>query len=218
MIVKICGITNVEDALEAARAGADAVGLVFSRSSARHVDVARAAEIVGCLPPEVLPVGVFVNVSFEVIDVTIRSAGIRCVQLHGEETPALARRLRGQVWKSFRISPGDALPSFEGWSVGAFLLDSFDPVRRGGTGHTTDWDIAARAARVARVILAGGLRPGNVAGAVRLVRPYGVDVSSGVESGPGKKDPVKMRQFVAAARGAWREVERAQMRARTERR
>ena len=200
MLVKICGITRPEDAHAAVRAGADAIGFVFVRSSPRYLAADHAAEIIATLPEHVLPVGVFVNSSPGEIAGIVERSGIRCVQLHGDEPPGFVHELPVRVWKAFRISGEHSLPSMASWQVDAFLLDSWDLAGRGGTGKVFDWRIAVRVAGEGRVILAGGLRPENVAEAVSIVQPYGVDVSSGVETSPGKKDAVKIQEFVAAAR------------------
>jgi phosphoribosylanthranilate isomerase len=200
--VKICGITRPEDALVAAEAGADAIGLVFAESP-RRVTPEQAAAILAALPPFVTPVALFVDETAERVRRLCQSLGIRTVQLHGEESAATARQLGDLcVIKAFRIGGEADLAALEGYPAAAYLLDSRVAGRRGGTGMAFDWGLAARAARHGRIILAGGLRPDNVAEAIRLVRPYGVDTSSGVECEPGKKDPAKMRAFVEAARAA----------------
>ena len=198
--VKICGITRPEDALAAAEAGADAIGLVFAKSP-RRVTSQQAQTILAVLPPHVTPVALFVNSTPEQIIETCQPLGIRTVQLHGEEPPDVARALKDFcVVKAFRIAEEADLRQLAGYPAWAVLLDSKVEGRQGGTGVSFDWTLAERAARERRIILAGGLRPDNVAEAVRLVRPYGVDVSSGVESEPGEKDRAKIEAFIAAAR------------------
>lgn len=201
--VKICGITRPEDAAAAAEAGADAMGLVFAESP-RRVTLEQARAILAALPPFVTPVALFVNETAEQIRETCQALGVRTVQLHGDEPPEFARQLAGLcVIKAFRIGgEADLAPLAAGYPALAYLLDSKVAGRRGGTGVTLDWTLAARAASLGRIILAGGLTPDNVADAVRRVRPYGVDVSSGVECEPGRKDPAKVQAFVAAARAA----------------
>jgi len=200
--VKICGITRPEDALAAAEAGADAIGLVFAPSP-RRVTPEQAAAILAALPPFVTPVALFVDEPPERIRRIVQPLGIRTVQLHGDESPAVALELRDLcVIKAFRIGAEADLAPLAGYPAAACLLDSQVAGRRGGTGVAFDWRLAAQAARHSRIILAGGLRPENVAEAIRLVRPYGVDTSSGVESEPGRKDSAKVRAFVEAARAA----------------
>ncbi|HUT37542.1 MAG TPA: phosphoribosylanthranilate isomerase [Planctomycetota bacterium] len=201
--VKVCGICRPEDALAAAEAGADAIGLVFAESP-RRVGVAQAQAILAALPPFVTPVALFVNESPATILTKCELLGIRTVQLHGDEPPDVARALGGLcVIKAFRISGEADLEALTGYPAAAYLLDSKVAGRRGGTGVALDWALAARAVGLGRIILAGGLTPDNVAEAICRVRPYGVDVSSGVESAPGVKDAAKLRAFVAAARDAW---------------
>ncbi len=202
--VKICGITQAEDGVAAAEAGADAIGLVLAKSP-RRVTVAQAQAIVAELPPFVTPVALFVNRSAVDILDTCEFLGIRTVQLHGEERPEVARALVASgfcVVKAFRIGSSADLEGLRGYPAAAYLLDAKVAGKRGGTGVALDWELAARATALGRIILAGGLTPDNVAEAVRRVRPYAVDVSSGVESAPGVKDPAKIRAFIAAARAA----------------
>jgi phosphoribosylanthranilate isomerase len=202
--VKICGICRAEDAAAAAAAGADAIGLVFAESP-RHVSVAQAQAIVAELPPSVTPVALFVNESPGSMLGTCEVLGIRTVQLHGDEPPQVARQLAAagvRVIRAFRIGEEADLDAIRGYPASAYLLDSKVKGKAGGTGVALDWALAARAAALGRTILAGGLTPENVAEAIRRVRPYGVDVSSGVERAPGVKDAAKVRAFVAAARAA----------------
>jgi len=198
--VKICGITSAEDAVMAADAGADAIGLVFARSP-RRVDPEQAASILAALPPYVEPVALFVNELASRIRSLCRMIGVRTVQLHGDEPPALAAAL-GEfcVVKAVHVASEADLEAMADYPASAFLLDTKVAGLRGGTGKTFDWQLAARAE--GRIILAGGLHPDNVAEAVRTAHPYGVDVSSGVESAPGRKDPEKVRAFVRNAREA----------------
>lgn len=188
MFVKICGITNPEDAKAAAARGADAIGFIFWPPSPRFVEPELARSIVAALSPSIAAVGVFVNQpSAHINDVAAR-VGLRAVQLHGEETETFAGEISRPIIKSIAIESGHA-PDVESWPRSVTLLvDVHDPVRRGGTGTTVDWALAAELARHRRVILAGGLTPENVAEAITRVRPYGIDVSSGVERSPGRKD------------------------------
>ncbi len=201
--VKICGITRPEDAVAAADAGADAIGLLFYAKSRRCVSRERAAAILAELPPFVTPVALFVNEAVETIKSICDELGVRTVQLHGDEPPAVARELAPlTVIKAFRVgSPADP-EAMAGYPASAYLLDTRVEGSYGGTGESFDWALAARARRYGRIIVAGGLTPENVAEAVRVARPFGVDASSGVESAPGVKDKAKVAAFVAAARGA----------------
>lgn len=204
--VKVCGITNLEDALVAAAAGADALGFNFWPQSARYLEPRAAAVIVAHLPPFVTPVGVFVNARREQVEAIGRRTGIRAVQLHGEESPADAALLSEKgltVLKAFRVGAGfkaQDLRSYRG--VAAFLLDAEVRGRRGGTGRTFDWKQAQAARRYGRIFLAGGLTEDNVVAAIRQVQPYGVDVCTGVERKPGLKDHGRLREFIARAKGA----------------
>jgi len=204
MKIKVCGITNVEDAEGAVRAGADALGFVMYRKSPRFVEPAVARAIVAGLPPFVLPVGVFVNEEAEKVRALIDECGFALAQLHGDESAHYCQNLGRPALKAIRLKDrGDflALAEFHGRAnVRGFLIDAFSDHAYGGTGQTVDWTLAQEAARSAPIILAGGLNPGNVAQAVQMVRPYGVDVSSGVEQSSGKKDPDKVKAFIQAAR------------------
>ena len=195
MMVKICGITNVEDALAAVDGGAKALGFNFYSPSPRYVSPAEAARIVAELPPGVWRVGVFVNAAPDEIARINQTAGIDVAQLHGDEPPsALPSALR--IWKALRVDEGFDPASMNAYEVEAFLLDA-PSVNYGGTGHTFDWSRAMNTDK--RLILAGGLDAGNVQEAIRLVRPWGVDACSRLESAPGRKDHTKMRLFLQAA-------------------
>lgn len=200
--VKICGVQDEAAALAAAAAGADAVGLIFAPSP-RRVDLAQARRIVDALPPFVTRVGVVVNESPDRLRALIDGVRLDAVQLHGDETPqdcAAVRALGVTVIKAMAVSgPLDAARLLA-LPVAAVLLDTYRVGQRGGTGQPFDWCLAEPVARAMPVILSGGLRPDNVAAAIAAVRPYGVDASSGVETG-GRKDPAKIRAFVEAARG-----------------
>ena len=201
--VKICGITNLEDALAAIEAGADALGFVFCGSSARCLTALAAARIAQALPPFVAKVGLFVDSPQELITSVIDQCGLDTVQLHGTEPPEFCRRFRVKVIKAFRIQNESSLKELSDYQPDAWLLDSYVPGKLGGTGDRFNWDLACRASQVCpRLILAGGLNPGNVADAVRQVHPYAVDVSSGVELKPGIKDHQKLRDFIRAAKTA----------------
>jgi phosphoribosylanthranilate isomerase len=196
--VKICGISDVGAARAAADAGADAVGFVFAPSR-RQVTVEQAAAIASTLPPFVARVGVFVDASRERILEAVAACGLSAVQLHGAEPPDLCAALPVPVIKAVRVAGARSLQALARYRVSAFLLDAYDPHRPGGTGRTFDWGLAAEAARAHRIVLSGGLTAANVASALQRVRPYGVDVSSGVET-DGRKDPDKIRAFVEAVR------------------
>ena len=201
--VKICGVTNFEDALAAVDAGADALGIMFYEPSPRNVSIKVAADIIRQLPPFVAKVGVFVNAAEETVRRAIAECGIDTLQFHGDETPEFCRRfLPLKIYKAFRMENLESLRALPGYRTDAWLLDSFVAETLGGTGAKFNWDLAVEAKKLGRpIILAGGLTPENVADAVRKVQPYAVDVSSGVESAPGKKDHVKVRRFIATAKG-----------------
>jgi phosphoribosylanthranilate isomerase len=199
--VKICGITNREDALAAVTAGADALGFVFHPLSPRHISTENAAEIIRTLPPFIQSVGLFVDQELAVVNDTADRCGLDIVQLHGDETPEYCGAVRRRVIKAFRVRDITTLDSLLRYDVSGCLLDAWSPAAHGGTGQTFNWDIAAEAVKLGhRIILAGGLTPANVSEAVRLVRPYGVDTSSGVESAPGLKDAAKIRLFIEQAK------------------
>ena len=201
MKVKICGITNLDDALVATELGADALGFVFA-DSPRRIVLDQVQEIAAGLPPFVCKVGVFVDSGFEEIQRAISIGSLDLVQLHGSEDPDLCRLLAPRVVKSFRVKDESVLDLLSRYEVRAYLFDTYNKVLKGGTGQVFDWDIAKRATEKGRIILSGGLNPDNVMQAVCDVRPYAVDVSSGVESRPGKKDHQKLRSFIQAAKGA----------------
>jgi len=199
--VKICGIRRLEDALLAVRLGADALGFNFWPESRRYVSPSAVAAIVERLPPFVTSVGVFVNQPEAELRAVAAESGVRVLQLHGDEPPDLCARLPLPVVKAIAVDQVRTLSRLLSYEVSAFLLDT--PSRGfGGSGVPFDWSLAEGVSEVAPVILAGGLTPENVAEAIRAVRPYAVDVASGVESAPGEKDPAKLARFIAAARGA----------------
>lgn len=202
--VKVCGITNAEDASAAVEAGADALGFIFYEQSPRYVVPAVASRIIAELPPLVLPVGVFVNEGMATVRSIMDKCGLAMAQLHGDESASYCRELSRPAMKALRLKDRGsllALAEYQGrGGVRGFVLDSFSEIAYGGTGQVTDWTLAAEVAKSTPILLAGGLTPDNVAQAVRTVRPYGVDVSSGVESAPGKKEHAKLRAFVEAVR------------------
>lgn len=201
--VKICGITNPEDAGAAVEFGADALGFVFFKDSPRYIPPEDAAAIVRSLPAFVVSVGVFVNEGQEKIQSVLSATGIDIIQLHGEESPEMCTFSR-RVVKAIRVKSLESLAPLEGFRnlVSAFLLDTYTPDALGGTGRIFNWDVALEAKQFGRVILAGGLTPENVAQAIGHVKPYAVDVSSGIELRKGKKDHDKMKRFIERAKTA----------------
>jgi len=201
--VKICGITNIDDAMAAVDFGADALGFVFHRKSPRYVLPERAASIIKELPPFIQTIGVFADETRENIEAVISGARIDLVQLHGDEPPEMCGLTR-RVIKAIRIKSLDSLAPLAEYKrhISGFLLDAYAPDQLGGTGKIFNWDIAVEAKQFGRIILAGGLTPDNVAEAVKYVKPYGVDVSSGVEQKKGKKDLKKVELFIERAKGA----------------
>lgn len=194
--IKICGITNRKDALMAAEVGADALGFVFVRGSPRFIDPLEAKEIRRHLPPFLTLVGVFADMTLSEVLRVAEDCLLNAIQLHGEEPPAYCSALKLPVIKAFRLRDAGALKGMEFYRVMALLLDSYRPDRLGGTGCTFDWNLAEEAKRFGRVVLSGGLNPENVGEAIFRVRPYAVDVSSGVEREPGMKDEGKVRRFI----------------------
>jgi phosphoribosylanthranilate isomerase len=201
--VKICGVTNVADALAAAEAGADMIGLNFFEGSPRHVTLAQAVEISRALPPFVIKVGVFVNPAEELVLRALGDCGLSLLQFHGDEPPEFCTQFGAMSLKAVRIRDAESLAALANYQTDAFLLDAHSKNGLGGTGEKFNWDLAVAAQKFGKpIFLAGGLTPENVAEAVRKVQPFAVDVSSGVESAPGKKDAAKVRAFIAAARQA----------------
>jgi phosphoribosylanthranilate isomerase len=210
VLVKICGITNGPDARAACEAGANLLGFNFYEKSPRHIASADASKIRAQLPPDIEAVGIFVNATPAAVASLALSLRLNTAQLHGDETPPtvaeVARTIR--VFKAFRVGPDFSLATLDQYpDAFAFLLDAAHAGQYGGTGRTTDWTLARRAALSRRIILAGGLKVENVAAAIRLVRPFAVDVASGVELKPGKKDHGRMREFILEVRRAERELE-----------
>lgn len=199
--VKICGITSLDDALAAVDAGADALGFVFYERSPRNLNPMQASAIIAKLPPFVQTVGLFVNEEAERVNWTADFCGLDLVQLHGDEEPEYCRDVRRRVIKAFRVQDMESITPLRTYPVAGYLLDAWCPDCYGGTGKTFNWEVAAAAREFGPVILAGGLTPDNVRGAAEQVRPYAVDVSSGVESAPGKKDAEKVREFIRNAKG-----------------
>ncbi len=194
-LIKICGITNAEDALAVADCGSDAIGFIFYKESPRYISPKRAAEIIKQLPDHINPVGVFVNHHRDEIRRTIDLTGIKVIQLHGNETPDECDYDSVKVWKAVRLVTMRELPGLEAFNVDAFLFDTFHKTLYGGTGQTGNWDIARKASEKYNVIVSGGLHPGNITRAISIVNPFGVDINSGIESAPGKKDKQKLLQL-----------------------
>jgi phosphoribosylanthranilate isomerase len=208
--VKICGITNLADAKAATDAGANALGFNFYEKSLRRVVTADAAQIRSKLPKEIEAVGVFVNA--KPADINSLRAFVRfdAAQLHGDETPEIVSRVASslRVIKAFRVDANFVLTTLNRYAEAfAFLLDGARAGQYGGTGQTTDWDLARCAATSHRIILSGGLKVENVAEAIRIVHPYGVDVASGLETKPGKKDHARLKEFIDEVRRAEQQLE-----------
>jgi phosphoribosylanthranilate isomerase len=200
--VKICGVTSVEDALLCADAGADAIGLNFWAGSKRRVALDRATEIARALPAGVMKVGVFVDAERSAIVRAIEAASLDAIQLHGDETPDDCRGFAVQVIKAIRIRAGESPAAIaDRYAVDYILLDADAGGAYGGSGRTFDWSLAIGVSP-GRLFLAGGLRPDNVAAAVRTAAPYAVDTASGVEFAPGRKDPRMVREFIDNAKYA----------------
>ena len=199
--VKICGITNLDDALTAVEAGADALGFVFYDKSPRCIAPEKAADIIGALPPFITTVGLFVNADVDFVNTTTEKCLLDRVQLHGDESPEFCGRIVRPVVKVFRIRSEASLQAMRDFRVSGYLLDAYSPDAYGGTGMTFNWEVAKTAKQFGPIILAGGLTPDNVRQAVEAVKPYAVDVSSGVEAAPGRKDPDKIRKFLKNAKG-----------------
>lgn len=202
--IKICGITSEQDAHKSVALGADALGFVFYDQSPRHIEPPAARRIIQTLPPFVLAVGVFVNQPLETVRRIVDDCGLALAQIHGDETPAYCESLDRPVLRAIRLKGRRSflsLAEYKGRAgVRGFVVDAFSPNSYGGTGQTVDWALAGEAAKAAPVLLAGGLTPHNVREAIEQVRPYGVDVSSGVEASPGRKDPEKLATFIQAVR------------------
>jgi phosphoribosylanthranilate isomerase len=201
--VKICGITNLDDAQAAVEAGADALGFVFYNNSPRYMTIPAVAGIFKKSPLNIMRVGVFVNSPADFVIRAVAECGLSLLQFHGDEPPDFCTQFGVMSMKAFRIRDAGSLKELPKYSTDAWLLDAFSAENPGGTGEKFNWDLAVEAQKFGRpVFLAGGLTPENVADAVRRVKPFGVDVSSGVESAPGKKDHQKIRDFITRVRNA----------------
>lgn len=207
VMVKICGITNGTDARRAVEAGADFLGFNFYPKSPRYIQPARARRITQRLPEKVYVVGVFVNESEKTMLEIARTVGLDFLQLHGDESPEMVSRLKRTlpVIKAIRVRNSFRPARLARFGrADAVLLDGFDRSRHGGTGKTFAWEMARRANRYGKIFLAGGLNSGNVAEAIRAARPYAIDVCSGVEAKPGKKDPARLKALMQAVKTAQR--------------
>lgn len=200
--VKICGITNLEDALLSLKFGADALGFNFYAKSPRYITPENAREIIEQLPQNILKVGVFVNEKLEKICEIAETAKLDALQLHGEETPEFAKELKQktnlEIIKAFRVSPAFKPEDVLNYEVDAILLDAYNPKEHGGTGETFDWEIAKKVKEIfPKMYLAGGLSPENIANAILQVKPFAVDACSGLESEKGKKDREILAAFIS---------------------
>lgn len=203
--VKICGITNLADAQAAVEAGADALGFIFYEKSPRRMTISAVAKISKQLPPFIMRVGIFVNAPEELVTRAIGECGLGLLQFHGDEPPEFCTRFGLMSMKAFRLRDAESLKELPKYPTEAWLLDAYSAENLGGTGEKFNWDLAVEAQKFGKpVFLAGGLTPENVAAAVRKVQPFGVDVSSGVESSPGKKDHARVRAFIVNVRHAER--------------
>lgn len=209
--VKICGITNSEDALAACEYGADALGFIFYKKSPRFIEMERVKDIIKDLPPFVTTVGVFVDEDADTVNEMAKEIGLHAVQLHGNESPEFCRSIQSRIIKTFRMKGAQVMgrgvhgqginKEMERYNVSAYLLDTYREDAEGGTGITFNWGVAKDATQAGRIILAGGLTVENVRQAIKIVMPYAVDVSSGVEEIPGKKDLRKLMEFIETAKG-----------------
>jgi len=197
--IKVSGITNIDDAMRAVKLGADALGFIFA-DSPRQISPQKAGEIISMLPPFVIKVGVFVNESVSVINEAINFCKLNIVQLHGEHITNDNNSITAPVIKAFRVKDSSILASIKRSNSNYFLLDTYLKNKMGGTGECFDWNIAKEATQLGEVILSGGLNHENITHALEAVRPYAVDVCSGIESAPGQKDYMKMQKFINEVR------------------
>jgi phosphoribosylanthranilate isomerase len=196
--IKVCGITNLDDALSVVEAGADALGFVFYPQSPRSIDPESAREIIRILPPLVTSVGIFVNEHIEKVQEIAKHCFLDLLQFHGEESPEYCDWFSRRVVKAFRIRDSIPLDEMKRYNVSGFLLDTYSKDLPGGTGVSFDWSLVRESVHQKPLVLAGGLTPESVGEAIGEIRPYAVDVSSGVEKSPGSKAPEKIRQFILA--------------------
>ena len=205
--IKICGLTNLDDAKAALDAGADLLGFVLYPKSPRYITALQMRSLLDRLPGSVRAVGVFVNGRPGGIHKVAADCGLYAVQIHGDESPEGFADMLPRVWRAVRFSGGTYHPTPESWLAARYVLDASAPGRYGGTGKKIDWVVAGKFARKFPAMLAGGLTPENVVEAIRTVRPLGVDVTSGVEASPGKKDHARLTQFISRARNVYRTEE-----------
>ena len=208
--IKICGITNIDDALMSIDAGADALGFNFVPDTPRYLkDTKAAAKIIDQLPPFITTVGLFVNADPELIQTIADECHLDMLQLHGDESPQFCQGFNRRVIKAVRVKDELSCSHLSNYRVSGYLLDTYVKGALGGTGVAFDWRLAVKAKQYGRIILAGGLDPDNVRSAVEQVRPYGVDVSSRVEASPGRKDPAKVEAFIRNVKEvnrAWKQL------------
>ncbi len=204
--VKICGITNLEDALVAVEHGATALGFNFFEKSKRFIEPANAAKIIQQLPHGIMNVGVFVNADATHIQSVIQQTHITTIQLHGDESPEFVSQFSNDVIKAFRVKESFDAAMLQTYSSKYFLLDAFDEKEFGGTGKTFNWQQAREAKQFGNIIIAGGLTSFNVCNAIKIAQPFGVDVSSGVERTAGKKDSKKVQEFIVQAQQAFHDL------------
>lgn len=196
--IKICGITNLDDALKATEFGADALGFIFAKSQ-RQITPLEVKKIVINLPPFIVKVGVFVNYPLEEVKKIEQECKLDILQFHGDESPDYCNNFE-MVIKTFQIKDANSVKKLTKYKVCAYLLDTYLPYKRGGTGKTFNWQIAKLAKKYGRIILSGGLKLENILEALKQVKPYAIDVSSGIEKLPGKKDWFKMKEFIKKVR------------------
>ena len=200
--VKICGITNYKDAAKSLDYGADALGFIFYEKSKRYINPKEAAKIIKELPPFLTKVAVFVDSSFRQINKITSELSINTVQLHGNETPEFCAKFKQTVIKALRIRTSVNLQEVDSFPAQAILFDTFSETEFGGTGKSFDWNILKNLRTDKKIILSGGLNPDSIEQAIKTVRPYAVDVSSGVEKSPGIKDHTKIKKFIEAVKNA----------------
>jgi len=200
--IKICGITNIKDAKEVTKLGADALGFIFYEKSPRKITKEKAREIIGSLPKGIVKVGLFVDELEERVNEITSYCNFDILQFHGDETPDYCKKFPQKIIKAFRIRDKESLVDIPKYEVDYYLLDAYSEELPGGTGRTFNWDLAKEAKKFGRpIILSGGLNPENIIEAIEKVSPFGVDVSSGVELYPGKKDHKKLEEFITKVKG-----------------
>jgi len=201
--VKICGLTNLPDAQAVVQAGADLLGFIFAEASPRRLTLAAATAIAKEIPPPIVKVGVFVNPPDDLVWQALTECGLGLLQFHGEEAPEFCTQFGVMSVKAFRVRDEQSLAALKNYPTDAWLLDTYAENQAGGTGQPFNWNLAVAAKQFGKpIFLAGGLTPANVADAVRRVQPFAVDVSSGVEISPGRKDHARVAAFIQAAKGA----------------